>query len=86
MIDKSQWRESGQDTGVTPLLFTSAMGFFFNDHRDLGPQFNVSSERRLIQSNLEQLLLCAKDLFIQRLITECLSDEIFPCTVGDTDV
>ncbi len=28
MIDKGQWREFGQDTGVTPLLFTrSAMGF-----------------------------------------------------------
>ncbi len=22
MIDKGQWREFGQDTGVTPLLFT----------------------------------------------------------------
>ncbi len=33
MIDKGQWWEFGQDTGVTPLLFTrSAMGFF-NDHR-----------------------------------------------------
>ncbi len=28
MIDKVQWWEFGQDTGVTPLLFTrSAMGF-----------------------------------------------------------
>ncbi len=28
MIDKGQWREFGQDTGVTPILFTrSAMGF-----------------------------------------------------------
>ncbi len=28
MIDKGQWREFGQDTGVTLLLFTrSAMGF-----------------------------------------------------------
>ncbi len=28
MIDKGQWREFCQDTGVTPLLFTkSAMGF-----------------------------------------------------------
>ncbi len=28
MIDKGQWREFGQDTGVTPLLFMrSAMGF-----------------------------------------------------------
>ncbi len=43
MIDKGQWWEFGQDTGVTPLLFTrSAMGFL-NDHRESGPQFNVSS-------------------------------------------
>ncbi len=28
MIDKGQWREFGQDTGATPLVFTrSAMGF-----------------------------------------------------------
>ncbi len=28
MSDKGQWREFGQDTGVTPLLFTRrAMGF-----------------------------------------------------------
>ncbi len=28
MIDQGQWREFGQDTGVTPLLFTrSVMGF-----------------------------------------------------------
>ncbi len=28
MIDKGQWWEFGQDTGVTPLLFTrSVMGF-----------------------------------------------------------
>ncbi len=28
MIDKGQWWEFGQDTGVTPLLFTrSAIGF-----------------------------------------------------------
>ncbi len=38
MIDKGQWREFGQDTGVTPLLFTrSAMGFLMTtDCQDLG--------------------------------------------------
>ncbi len=47
MIDKGQWREIGQDTGVTPLLFTrSAMGFLMTtESQDLG--FNVSSERRI---------------------------------------
>ncbi len=34
MIDKGQWREFGQDTGVTPLLFTmSVMGFLIEVDR-----------------------------------------------------
>ncbi len=47
MIDKHQWREFGQDTGVTPLLFTrSAMGFLMTtESQDLG--CNVSSKRRM---------------------------------------
>ncbi len=38
MIDKGQWREFGQDTGVTPLLFTrSALGFLMTtESQDLG--------------------------------------------------
>ncbi len=38
MIDKGQWREFGQDTGVTPLLFMrSAMGFLMTtESQDLG--------------------------------------------------
>ncbi len=38
MIDKGQWREFVQDTGVTPLLFTrSAMGFLVTtESQDLG--------------------------------------------------
>ncbi len=38
MIDKGQWWEFGQDTGVTPLLFTrSAMGFLMTTEiQDLG--------------------------------------------------
>ncbi len=38
MTDKGQWGEFGQDTGVTPLLFTrSAMGFLMTtESQDLG--------------------------------------------------
>ncbi len=38
MIDKGQRREFGQDTGVTPLLFTrSVMGFLMTtESQDLG--------------------------------------------------
>ncbi len=46
MIDKGQWREFGQDTGVTPLLFYDECHGIFNDHRESGPRFNISSERR----------------------------------------
>ncbi len=38
MIDKGKWWEFGQDTGVTPLLFTrSGMGFLMTtESQDLG--------------------------------------------------
>ncbi len=38
MIDKDQWREFGQDTGVIPLHFTmSVMGFLMTtESQDLG--------------------------------------------------
>ncbi len=38
MIDMGQWWEFGQDTGVTPLLFTrSTMGFLMTtESQDLG--------------------------------------------------
>ncbi len=38
--------EFGQDAGVTPLLFFERHPGIFNDHRESGPQFNVSSEGR----------------------------------------
>ncbi len=52
MIDKGQWREFGQDTGVTPLLFYDECHGIFNDHRESGPRFNVSSERRFSKNLL----------------------------------
>ncbi len=36
----------GQDAGVTPLLFFEGHSGIFNDHREAGPWFIVSSERR----------------------------------------
>ncbi len=38
MIDKGQWQEFGQETGVTPLLFTrSAIGFLMTtESQNLG--------------------------------------------------
>ncbi len=43
---RGQWREFGQDTGVTPLLLYDECHGIFNDHRESGPRFNISSERR----------------------------------------
>ncbi len=42
--------EFGQDTGVTSLLFFEGHPGIFNDHRESGPRFNVSSERRCSDS------------------------------------
>ncbi len=36
----------GQDTGVTPVLFFKGHPGIFNDHRESGPRFNVSTEGR----------------------------------------
>ncbi len=48
MIDKGQWREFGQDTGVTtPTLYEKCHGIF-NDHRESGPRFNISSEKTVL--------------------------------------
>ncbi len=45
MIYKGQWWEFGQDTGVTPPTLYEKCHGIFNDHRESGPWFNVSSER-----------------------------------------
>ncbi len=50
MIDKGQWWEFGQDTGVTPYSLRE-VPWDFNDHRESGPRFNVSSERRMSYSS-----------------------------------
>ncbi len=36
----------GHDSGVTPLLFFEGHSGIFNDHRESGPRFNISSEGR----------------------------------------
>ncbi len=48
MIDKGQWWEFGQDTGVTPLLFTrSAMGFLMTtESQDLGLTSHLKDSSR----------------------------------------
>ncbi len=38
--------EFGQNAGITPLLFFEGHPGIFNDHRESGPRFKVSSERR----------------------------------------
>ncbi len=67
MIDKGQRREIGQDTGVTPLLFTrSAMGFLMTtESQDLGltshPEdgaflrYSRSSQNKLILPDINSM-------------------------------
>ncbi len=38
--------EFGQGAGVTPLVFFEGHPGIFNDHRESGPRFNISSEGR----------------------------------------
>ncbi len=39
---RGQW--ANLDAGVTPLLFFEGHPGIFNDHRESGPRFNISSE------------------------------------------
>ncbi len=41
-----QWANLARMPGVTPLLFIEGHPGIFNDHRESGPRFNVSSEGR----------------------------------------
>ncbi len=49
MIDKGQWREfwTSEHRGYTHTLYDKCHRIF-NDHRESGPRFNVSSERRCL--------------------------------------
>ncbi len=46
----------GQDAGVTPLLFFEGHPGIFNDHRESGPRFNVSSEGRIRKFTTQESL------------------------------
>ncbi len=60
MIDKGQWWELGQDTGVKPLLFTrSAMGFLITtESQDLGLTSHPKDGAVLQYSVLVTILGC----------------------------
>ncbi len=42
---RGQWASLARTPGYTPTLFRRTSGVF-NDHRESGPRFNVSSEGR----------------------------------------
>ncbi len=44
MTDKGQWGDLARSRGYTPTLYEKCHGIY-NDHRESGPRFNVSSER-----------------------------------------
>ncbi len=62
MIDKGQWREFGQDTGVTPLLFTrSAMGFLMTtESQDLGLTFKVQGSLLFVTYTIIQGIISSE--------------------------
>ncbi len=41
---RGQWANLARMPGVTPLLFFEGHPGIFNDHRESGPRFKVSSE------------------------------------------
>ncbi len=64
MIDKGQWWEFSQDTGVTPLLFTrSAMGFSMTtESEDLGLTSHPKDGKCAQLSAQFSAELCSPDL------------------------
>ncbi len=49
--------EFGQDAGITSPLFLEEHTGIFNGHRESGPRFNVSSERRCFFDRIVSLSL-----------------------------
>ncbi len=47
---RGQWASLARMLGVTPLLFFEGHPGIFNDHRESGPRFNISSEGRAFSS------------------------------------
>ncbi len=42
--DGGQWGKFGQEARITPLIYFERHPGIFNDHRESGPRFSVSSE------------------------------------------
>ncbi len=63
MIDKGQWGEFGQDTGVTPLLFTRSAMFLFYYHRE-SKKFNKRKVQQNISTNVSTKQLRKENLSI----------------------
>ncbi len=45
MMDRGQWANLARTPGLHLLFFKGHHGIY-NDHRESGPQFNVSSEKQ----------------------------------------
>ncbi len=52
---RGQWASLARTPGVTPLLFIEGHPGIFNDHRESGPRFNISSEGRIIKKHVVYL-------------------------------
>ncbi len=72
MIDKGQWREFGQDTGVTPLLFTrNALGFLMTtESQDFGLTSHPKDGTICLSGGVQILLKNVRDTWHQMAIEE----------------
>ncbi len=73
VIDEGQWREFGQDTGVTPLLITrSAMGFSMStESQDLG--LTSHPVNRHVHTCTTMIMKIARDdwIFLLNSVSDC---------------
>ncbi len=54
--------------GYTPTLYEKCHGIF-NDHRESGPRFNISSERRLV--NIFHIFtINAENLHVKKIVVK----------------
>ncbi len=74
MIDKGQWREFGQDTGITPLLFArSALEFLMTTaSQDLG-LMSHPKDGALLQYSVPSLYWGVRTHTEHRVSTPCWS-------------
>ncbi len=83
---RGQWWEFGQDTGVTPLVFTRSAKVIFNKHRESAPRLTSHPKVAYIclcfTSRLESHTILIKKIICKALLHKATKYTIelhFPC-------